>query len=182
MNIKFRDGHQMSWDSYRRLMKGEISPFKAVAETRRQPAVARARPQPAVGRPWSGAAYDQMPAPAAKFDQNGGRLSRVFVDATNNYLRDAGLSDEDCEVIDAVLQKYVDPGAEDAENLDMPDQQQIRVGGPRGPVGAGDRGRRFALDEDQHGQLRRNLAVAMPLDQSRGFAGRFPEAVKIRVL
>jgi hypothetical protein len=122
-----------------------------------------------------------MAAPAAKWDQkNGGRLSRVFVDATNNYLRDQGLSDEDCQTVAAVLQKYL-AGATDWETLEMPDEQQIRIGGPRGPVGAADR--RLALDAfDQHGQPRRNLATAMPLDQSRGFTARFPGADRIRVL
>ena len=178
----------MGWDAYRMLMKGEISPFRAVAETQRQPAAGRTRPQSAAGGPWAGAAYDQ--APPAKWDQaprrrardQNGSLSRVYADATNNYLKDAGLSEEDLQVISSVLEKYVDPGASDAENLEMPEEQQIRVGGPRGPVGAADRGRRFALDEDQHGQLRRNLAVAMPLDQSRGFAARFPGVDRIKIV
>jgi hypothetical protein len=128
------------------------------------------------------AMWDQRGARRRARDQNGGQLSRVFTDATNNYLRDQGLSGEDCQAVAAILEKYVDPGAEDAENLKMPDEQQIRVGGPRGPVGAADRGRLAHDAFDQHGQPRRNLAVAMPLDQSRGFAGRFPEASKIRVL
>jgi hypothetical protein len=181
MNIKFGDGHQMPWDSYRRMMKGEISPFKAVAETRRQPAAARARPTMALDAAPRWQARDQAP-PAAKWDQqNGGRLSRVFVDATNNYLRDQGLSDEDCQTVAAVLKKYLGE-AEDAENLDRPDQQQIRVGGPRGPVGARDR--RLALDEyDQFGRPRRLLATAQPLGgDARGFAARFPGAERIRTV
>jgi hypothetical protein len=165
----------MEWDAYRKMMLGQISPFQAVAQ--RQPAAGRASP---TGKSWAGA-MDQAPRRRAR-DQSGS-LTRVYADATNNYLKDAGLSEEDLQVISAVLEKYVDPGAADAENLKMPDEQQIRVGGPRGPVGAADRGRRLAHDEfDMHGRLRRNLAVAMPLDHSRGFTGRFPEAAKIRVL
>jgi hypothetical protein len=179
----------MDWNNYRMLMKGEISPYAAVARAQPQPAARGARGKPG----WGGAAYDaalprrsrdQSTAPAAKFDDQvgSGQLGRSYVDATNSYLRNAGLSDEDCEVVAAVLQKYVDPGASDAENLNMPEQQQIRVGGPRGPVGAGDR--RLALDElDMFGRPRRELVTAMlPGSESSGFSRRFPSATKIRVL
>jgi hypothetical protein len=53
---------------------------------------APSRPQPV------GGAYDAKPK-WARDQSNGGTLSRVYTDATNNYLRDAGLSEEDCNVI-----------------------------------------------------------------------------------
>jgi hypothetical protein len=72
----------------------------------------------------------------------------------------------------------------DSENLKMPDEQRIRVGGPRGPIGAADRGRRFALDEesDMFGRRRRNFARPMPVGGDDGFSRRFPNAVRIRTV
>jgi hypothetical protein len=181
--IRFHDGHHMSWDSYRRLMKGEISPFKAVTETRRQPAVARARPQAPARRVWFGAAYDQAGGPGgpAMWDQTGGSLSRPFIDATNKFLADQGLSEEDCQAVSAILEKYA-AVAGDEENLEMAPPSRVPVGGPRGPVGAADR--RLALDElDMFGRPRRELVTAMlPGSESSGFSRRFPSATKIRVL
>ena len=98
--IRFPSGRTVPWPVYREMMLKRRNPVMAYD----------AKPA------WL--ARDQ--APAAKWDQMGaGRLDRTYVGATNSYLRNAGLSDEDCGVIDAVLQKYVDPGAEDAENLEM---------------------------------------------------------------
>jgi hypothetical protein len=182
MNIEFRDGTRMGWDAYRMLMKGEISPFKAVAETRPQPAAARARSRPAASA-WSGAAYDQASGPGgpARFDQTGGgSLSRPFIDATNKFLADQGLSEEDCQAISAILEKYA-AIAGDEENLEMAPEKQIRVGGPRGPVGAGDR--RLALDVDMFGRPRRELVTAMlPGSESSAFNRRFPGVDRIKIV
>jgi hypothetical protein len=165
--IRFPNGRTVPWSEYRKMMLKPRNPGMAYD----------AKPA------WLARDQASGPGGPARFDQVGsGQLARSYVDATNSYLRNAGLSDEDCEVIDAVLQKYVDAGAEDAENLKMPDEQQIRVGGPRGPVGAGDR--RLALDErDMFGRPRRLFATAQPLGgDDRGFAARFPGAERIRTV
>jgi hypothetical protein len=172
--IKFRDGTRMGWDAYRMMMKGEISPFKAVAVSRGS----ATRPSGGDGQPQL--AYDAKPRWAR--DQGNGGLTRAYTDATNNYLRDAGLSEEDCKVVASVLEKYVDAGAEaeDQENLTMREEDRVRVGGPRGPVGAGDR--KMALDQyDQFGRPRRLLAAPMaPAGSRRGLD--IPGIEKIRVL
>ena len=169
--IAFGDGSSMPWLTFRAMMMNEISPSRAVALSRPKMAL-DAAPR------WQ--ARDQA-APPARWDEQGPGLSRTYVDATNNYLRDAGLSDEDCQAVAAILEKYA-AAAED-ENLEMAPEKQIRVGGPRGPVGNADRGR-LAHDEfDMHGQARRVLARAMPLGgDDRGFAARFPGAERIRTV
>jgi hypothetical protein len=172
--IKFRDGHSMGWDAYRRLMKGEISPFRAVALSRPKMAL-DAAPR------WQ--ARDQ--ALPAKWDQaGGGSLSRTFIDATNKFLADQGLSEEDCQMIGAILEKYAAVAA-DEETLEMAMPKKIPVG-PRGQIG-GASDRRLALDEyDTHGTRRCVLARAMPLGlDDRGFAGfaaRFPDAIRIKTV
>jgi hypothetical protein len=163
--IKFADGQRMPWMTYRAMMANEISPFKAVAATRR-----------------SRAAYDAaLPRRVAR-DQNGGRLSQVYCDATEKFLGDNGVDPDDVAGIMKVLSRYIEePAAEDEENLEMADPKRVPVGPPRGPVGSA-QDRRFALDElDQFGQPRRNLATPMPLGGGdKGFAERFPDAARIR--
>ena len=166
--IRFPSGRTVPWPVYREMML-----------KRRTPAMAYDAAPAWLARDQAGG-----PGGPAKFDQTGGgSLSRPFIDATNTFLADHGLSEEDCQAVSAILEIYAAVAA-DAENLEMPDQQQIRVGGPRGPVGAADRGRRMAHDEfDMHGQARRVLARAMPLgDADRAFAARFPGAERIRTV
>jgi hypothetical protein len=156
----------MPWNTYRAMMTNEISPFKAVSAAVREPA----------------AAHDAaLPRRHAR-DQAGGRLSQAYCDATEKFLGDNGVDPDDVAGIIKTLSQYIEEApAEDEENLRMREEDRIRVGGPRGPVGAADR-RRMALDElDQNGQPRRNLATAMSLGgDDRGFSRRFPRADRIR--
>jgi hypothetical protein len=69
--IKFRDGQQMPWPVYRAMMNGEISPFKAVAEMRREPA---------------GAIDAAMPRRSTRDQTSGGNLTPEFYRATLSYL------------------------------------------------------------------------------------------------
>jgi hypothetical protein len=164
----------MDWNVYRRMMNGEISPAAAVARSRHGPA---------------GALDAALPRRRAR-DQNGGRLDGSYVRATAEYLRAAGLAQEDLDRINEILDQYVEEApAEDAENLKMREDPKIRVGGPRGTVGSMDAyrlaaDRRMSLDQfDQFGRPRSQPATPMaPGGAGRGFHGRFPEAGKIRVL
>jgi hypothetical protein len=163
--ITFRDGGRMPRPTYQAMMSGEISPFKAVAGSRREPA----------------GAYDAaMPKWQARDQQNGGRLDGSYVRATAEYLKKAGVALADLDTIAGILDQYVDEEpAADSENLEMPPDPKIGVGTPRGQVGASDR--RMALDQfDQFGRPR-NLATPMlPGGDDRGFSKRFPEAARIR--
>jgi hypothetical protein len=107
-------------------------------------------------------------------DQNGGKLTQPYCDATRKYLGDNGVDPDDVAKVMAVLNPYIAEPAED-ENLAMRDDPKVVVGGPRGAVGAQDR--HLALDQlDQYGRPRSLLATPVSLSGSRGFAERFPEA------
>jgi hypothetical protein len=171
LQIKFRDGQRVPWPIHRAIMLGELSPQAAVAQMRREPA----------------GAYDQAFRRGARDQirdrpQNGGGLSQVYCDATRKFLADNALDPADIDAVMSVLSKYTEePPAGDEENPEMPEGKRVRVGGPRGPVGASDR-RHMALDQfDQFGQPRSNPATPMPLGgDDRGFSRRFPDAARIR--
>jgi hypothetical protein len=182
-NVTFKDGQKMDWPLYRELMLGKLSPQAAVARSRREPA----------------GAYDAaLPRRQAR-DQNGGRLDGPYVRATAEYLRAAGLAQEDLDAIGKILDRYVDEAepAEDSEQLratkplrdpatglELPEEETIKVGGQRNRVGGAQDRRRFALDElDQYGRARNNPVTAMPLGgDDRGFSRRFPGAERIRTV
>ena len=119
--IKFQDGGRMDWNLYRRMMNGEISPQAAVARTRREPA----------------GAYDAaMPRRRVARDQEGGKLSQPYCDATRKFLGDNGVDPDDVAAVMRILDQYVEePPAEDEENLRMREDPKIRVGGPRAGAG-----------------------------------------------
>ena len=136
-------------------------------------------PRPLPGAPVPAGALDAAPRWLAR-DQTGG-LARTYVDATAKYLRNAGLPDEDLDVIGRILDKYVgEPAAADAENLEMAPEKQIRVGGPRGPVGATDR--LLAADRQLPEAHRRLLPRPVSERDRADFASRFPDADRIRTI
>jgi hypothetical protein len=165
--VQFKDGNAMAWPAYRSIMLGEISPQAAVAAMRREPA---------------GALDAALPRRQAR-DQEGGKLSQPYCDATRKFLGDNGMDPDDVAAVMEILDRYVEQApAEDEENLKMRPDRPIGIGGPRGPVGAADR-RRFALDElDQFGRPHSNPATPMSVGGPRGFTDRFPDAAKIRTL
>jgi hypothetical protein len=131
-------------------------------------------------RPSPAGALDEKPRRQAR-DQQSGKLDGAYCRATDQFLRDNGLPDEDVEAISQILAKYAEEPAED-ENLEMREDPRVRVGGTRGTVGASDR--RMALDTlDLYGRPRSLPATPMlPGGDDRGFTERFPDAAKIRTL
>jgi hypothetical protein len=150
--IAFADGQRMPWMTYRAMMNNEISPFKAVAASRRDAAAydqalrRGARDQSAI--PVSSTLDDKR-----RRARDQGTLTPEFCNATRQYLTAAGLPEEDVEAVAQIIGKYAgEMPAEDSETLEMPEAKRISVG-PRGQIGASDR--RFALDAlDQHGRPR----------------------------
>lgn len=140
-----------------------------------------------------GGAYDARPSWARPGDarlardQNTGKLGGAYCRATDQYLRESGLDPKDVETVMEVLGRYQDDG-EDQDPT-------IAIGGTRGQVGRGQvepggsqDAMRQAADAAAQALLRssRSLAADAKMTQrdreGRGFAGRFPDAAKIKVI
>lgn len=140
-----------------------------------------------------GGAYDARPSWARPGDarlardENGGKLDGSYVRATRGYLADAGVDPDDIGRIMEILGRYAN---EDETDPTIP------VGGARGTVGGGqvepggsqDQAMRQAADAALQALLRSTRSMAADAaitrrDRERGgFAGRFPDAARIKVL
>jgi hypothetical protein len=124
--VTFKDGGRMDWNDYRRMMNGEISPRAAVARMRREPLLAL------------DAALPRRQVRDQPFEKTsgGGRLTPEFYRATLSYLAQNGVPDDVVQQIAGLLGDHVEEEAEaeDSENLKMPEEKQIRVGGQQVPT------------------------------------------------
>jgi hypothetical protein len=165
--ISFKNGERLPWPVYRDFMLGNIGPSALAAQTRRR--------EPA------GALDAALPRRQAR-DQNVGRLSQPYCDATRKFLGDNGVDPDDVEAVMTILGKYSEEQAEDSENLTMAPRKQIPVGGPRGPVGsAQDRSLAWS-DLDVYGQPRNNPVRPLPLSGNDQFSERFPDTSRLKVV